>query len=84
MATSNLGATATIPASTTNLGPGFDVLGIAVSLYSQISLQETAGITEVICLGQDNDKLSSDTSNVAYQAADLISPELIIAPMDFA
>ncbi len=72
MATSNLGVTAKIPASTTNLGPGFDVLGIAVSLYSQISLQETAGITEVICLGQDNDKLPSDTSNVAYQAADLI------------
>ena len=72
MATSNSAVTAIIPASTTNLGPGFDVLGVAVSLYSQVSLQETAGITEVICLGQDSDKLLSDTSNVAYQAADLI------------
>ena len=72
MATSNSAVTAIIPASTTNLGPGFDVLGVAVSLYSQVSLQETAGITEVSCLGQDSDKLLSDTSNVAYQAADLI------------
>jgi len=72
MATSNSAVTAIIPGSTTNLGPGFDVLGVAVSLYSQVSLQETAGITEVICLGQDSDKLLSDTSNVAYQAADLI------------
>lgn len=72
MATSNSAVTAIIPASTTNLGPGFDVLGVAVSLYNQVSLQETAGITEVICLGQDSDKLLSDTSNVAYQAADLI------------
>jgi len=28
--------TARIPASTTNLGPGFDVLGLAVKLYSII------------------------------------------------
>ena len=31
-------ATARVPASTTNLGPGFDVLGLALQLYSTISL----------------------------------------------
>ena len=33
--TFNQKATACIPASTTNLGPGFDVLGLALQLYSK-------------------------------------------------
>ncbi|MDE0554781.1 MAG: homoserine kinase, partial [Candidatus Poribacteria bacterium] len=31
--------TARIPASTTNLGPGFDVLGLALQLYSTVTLE---------------------------------------------
>ncbi len=62
-------ATARIPASTTNLGPGFDVLGIGLSLHSKVTLEEINNKTEIICRGKDADKIPKDTSNIAYQAA---------------
>ncbi len=34
--------TVQVPATTANLGPGFDVLGVAVQLYNRITLQDSA------------------------------------------
>ena len=65
-------ATARVPASTTNLGPGFDVLGLALQLYSTISLEEIDDGTEIEVTGIDVDKLSNDESNIAYRAAKLV------------
>ncbi len=66
-------AMARIPASTTNLGPGFDVLGMALQLYSTVSLEltETAG-TEVVISGVDVDKIPSTPEHVAVQAVELV------------
>lgn len=65
--------TARIPASTTNLGPGFDVLGLALQLYSTVTLEvmDTAG-TQVVVTGVDADKMPSTTEHVAFQAAELV------------
>ncbi len=62
-------AIARIPASTTNLGPGFDALGMALQLYSTVTLEftETAGI-EAIISGVDADKIPSTSEHVAVQA----------------
>ena len=68
MAEIYLSATAKIPASTTNLGPGFDVLGIGLSLYSQVILEEKASETKIICLGKDSEKIPITPDNIAYQA----------------
>ena len=65
-------ATARVPASTTNLGPGFDVLGLALQLYSTISLEEIENGIEIKVIGVDVDKISNDESNIAYRAANLI------------
>ena len=65
-------ATARIPASTTNLGPGFDVLGLALQLYSTVELEETESGKEVIMCGIDTDKIPSSTENISFQAAELI------------
>ena len=46
--TFNQKATARIPASTTNLGPGFDVLGLALQLYSTVTLERSETNTEVV------------------------------------
>ena len=62
-------AIARVPASTTNLGPGFDVLGLALQLYSTISLEEIDNGTEIEVAGVDVEKLSNDESNIAYRAA---------------
>ena len=65
-------ATARVPASTTNLGPGFDVLGLALQLYSTISLEEIDKGAEIEVTGVDIDKISKDKNNIAYRAAQLV------------
>jgi homoserine kinase len=64
--------TARIPASTTNLGPGFDVLGLALQLYSTVELEEIDCGIEIVIRGVDSDKISDETDNIAYQAANLV------------
>ncbi len=65
-------ATAHVPASTTNLGPGFDVLGLALQLYSTISLEEIDAGTEIQVAGVDADKLNNNANNIAYRAANVV------------
>jgi homoserine kinase len=63
---------ARIPASTTNLGPGFDVLGLALQLYSTITLEPSETHTEVIVSGVDADKIPSTPEHIAFQAVELV------------
>jgi homoserine kinase len=73
---------ATVPASTTNLGSGFDALGLALQLYSTVELQELthdAGLAEetgndvhIEIQGIDKESITNDENNLAYRAAKLI------------
>lgn len=65
-------ATARIPASTTNLGPGFDVLGLALQLYSHLTLEVSDVGTEVVVRGVDADKIPSTPAHVAFRAVELV------------
>ena len=65
-------ATARIPASTTNLGPGFDVLGLALQLYSTVKLETIGNGTEIVIRGVDADKIPNGADNIAFQAANLV------------
>ena len=69
---SNPKATARVPASTTNLGPGFDVLGLALQLYSEVTLETTEMETQVIVKGVDADKIPSTSEHIAFQAVELV------------
>lgn len=64
--------TARIPASTTNLGPGFDVLGLALQLYSTITLEITENANEVVVSGVDEENIPNTTEHVAFQAVESI------------
>ncbi|MXY26749.1 homoserine kinase [Candidatus Poribacteria bacterium] len=64
--------TARIPASTTNLGPGFDVLGLALQLYSTVTLEPSDTATEVVVSGVDADKIPNTPEHVAFQAVELV------------
>lgn len=61
-----------VPASTTNLGPGFDALGLALKLYSTVTLEATRNGAEVVISGVDVDKIPSTPKHVAYQAVALV------------
>ncbi|MCC3590291.1 homoserine kinase [Microcoleus sp. PH2017_28_MFU_U_A] len=64
--------TVTVPATTANLGPGFDCIGAALSLYNsfQFSLLETSATEklQITVTGAEAAKVKTDDSNLAYQA----------------
>ena len=70
--TFNQKAIARIPASTTNLGPGFDVLGLALQLYSTVTLETTKTDTQVLVSGVDADKIPDTPEHIAFQAVELV------------
>ncbi len=69
---SNPKAIARVPASTTNLGPGFDVLGLALQLYSEVTLETTETETQVIVKGVDADKIPSTPEHIAFRAVEIV------------
>jgi homoserine kinase len=59
--------TVRVPATTSNLGPGFDTLGIALKLHNQISICET---DELIIERVDNQRNSAAANAMSREAAD--------------
>ena len=55
------------PASSANLGPGFDSLGLSVPLYTTLRVTSQA-VTEVVPLGEELAGTPADESNYVYQA----------------
>lgn len=64
--------TVTVPATTANLGPGFDCMGAALSLYNrfQFSRLEPSATEKlkITVTGQEAAKVKIDDINLAYQA----------------
>lgn len=62
------------PASTANLGAGFDCLGLALNLRNVVELWDTgrgSGL-EIDVEGEGEDQLPTDDSNLVYRAADRV------------
>ncbi len=57
-----------VPATTANLGPGYDVLGLALKLYNIVEI-EKSNKSSIEIEGEGADSLPKDKSNIAYQAA---------------
>jgi len=66
--------TVTVPATTANLGPGFDCIGAALSLYNQFTFTALgkSDFEEPILIinpsGREASKLTNDESSLVYQA----------------
>lgn len=57
-----------VPASTTNLGPGFDALGVALNLYNRVELDELPWGVSVHVEGEGRGEIPLDDSNISIQA----------------
>jgi len=57
-----------VPASTANLGPGFDALGMALSLYAWIEMKESDR-TRIRLYGSELNGVPEDKSNLIYKIA---------------
>jgi homoserine kinase len=56
-----------IPSSTSNLGPGFDTLGLALNRYLHLSAEEANGLT-ITVEGNGKDHIATDSTNLVYSA----------------
>ncbi|MEH0146805.1 homoserine kinase [Corynebacterium sp. Q4381] len=63
-----LKATVTVPASTANLGPGFDTLGLAVGVYDTVEVEVTQSGLQVEIFGEGADELPRDNSHLVVKA----------------
>lgn len=69
-----------VPASTANLGPGFDTLGMALSLYAWIEMSALEeGETVIELHGEGLNGIPRDKSNLIYKIARLVFEEAGIA-----
>jgi homoserine kinase len=60
--------TVTVPATTANIGPGFDCLGAALCLHNQFTFALTAEETRIRVTGLESNLVQTDRQNLAYQA----------------
>lgn len=69
-----------VPATTANLGPGFDSTGMALTLYNEITFTPLASGLEIEICGEGADQLPRDASNLVYEAAQVVFERLGDAP----
>lgn len=58
-----------VPASSANMGAGFDCMGIALSLYNIIEIDKTDGGLEII---DENRKVPHNENNLIYRAMNMV------------
>ncbi len=58
-----------VPASSANLGPGFDTFGLAIAIYDEIEVSAIDGATHVEIEGVGADEVPTDESNLVVRAA---------------
>ncbi|CAM3084764.1 homoserine kinase [Paenibacillus sediminis] len=63
-----------VPASTANLGPGFDTLGMALDLYAWIEMR-AADTTTFHLYGDELKDVAADKKNLVYKVAQMVFDE---------
>ncbi len=58
-----------IPATTANLGPGFDALGLALNIYNYLEMERIPTGLEIAVRGEGTNELPLDKGNLVYKAA---------------
>ncbi|WP_079910046.1 homoserine kinase [Paenibacillus sp. 32352] len=71
MDTSHTKVRVKVPASTANLGPGFDTLGMALDLYAWIEMG-IAEETKIHLIGDQMSGIPTDKSNLIYEVAQMV------------
>jgi homoserine kinase len=57
-----------VPASSANLGPGFDALGMALGIYLEVRFRPSETLSIRAC-GRDCERIPADASNLIWQTA---------------
>jgi len=65
-----------VPATTANLGPGFDVMGLALNVYNSFTLEETEGGLEIEISKPEGLGLPADEKNLFFKSAKRLFDEV--------
>lgn len=57
-----------VPATSANLGPGFDSMGLALDLWDEVSVHATAGATSVVVEGEGAERVGTGEDNLVVKA----------------
>ncbi|MGA8852451.1 MAG: homoserine kinase, partial [Aeromicrobium sp.] len=60
--------TVRVPASSANIGPGFDALGLALTLHDEITAEVTDDGVSIDVIGQGAGSVALDESHLVVQA----------------
>ncbi|QNN51952.1 homoserine kinase [Nocardioides mesophilus] len=60
--------TATVPATSANLGPGYDALGVALSLRDRVTAQVVDGPDEVLVTGEGATTVPRDSTHLVHRS----------------
>jgi len=69
-----------VPATTANLGPGFDCLGMALELYNMVEMIPTSRGLTIEITGEGVADVPRDERNLVYQAAQRVFHQLGYSP----
>jgi len=58
-----------VPATSANLGPGYDTMGMAFQFYNYVSMEERPGGLKITLMGEGKGEISCGEDNIVYQAA---------------
>jgi len=72
-----------VPATSANLGPGFDCLGLSLDLWNQVEMHP-APADELSATGEGSSQLHGQTTSLAHRAARAVWEELALEPTGFA
>ena len=64
--------TVRIPATSANLGPGFDTLGIALNYYDEYEAETIASGLQIAVEGEGSGDIPTDETNLVYRALSLV------------
>jgi homoserine kinase len=70
----------TVPATSANLGPGFDTLGVALELRNTITMEETGILDVIIDVDDQHEALERPENNMVYLAAQKVFERLGYRP----
>lgn len=62
------------PATTANLGPGFDCAAAALDLWNELRVEDRNGATAITIEGEGADELAHDETNLTLRAFALLAP----------
>lgn len=61
-----------IPATTANMGPGFDCLGMALNLFNEVEMSLAPGCVSITVEGEGAEDIPKDESNIVWRAANRV------------